>query len=60
LLAGCLSIGLESQSMATQSAEATSRAESAQKYASDLREFDGELRTVLRASVSFVRDSDAA
>jgi hypothetical protein len=37
-----LSIGLASQSMAAQSAEATFRAEPAQKYASDLRAFDGE------------------
>ena len=44
LLAGCLSFGLVSQSMAAQSAEATSRAEPAQKCANDLRAFDGELQ----------------
>jgi sporulation protein YlmC with PRC-barrel domain len=44
LLAGCLSLGFASQSMAAQSAEATSRAEPAQKCANDLRAFDGELQ----------------
>jgi sporulation protein YlmC with PRC-barrel domain len=44
LLAGCLSLGLATQSVAAQSAKTTSRAEPAQKCANDLRAFDGELR----------------
>lgn len=44
LLAGCLSLGLVAQSIATQSAETNSRAVAAQKCANDLHAFDGELQ----------------